>query len=89
MQCAEGMMQLFAEFGAMRGQEPADSAVQAQVKKLQDYICAHFYYCTDEILAGLGKMYAAGGEFTENIDRAGGSGTAEFVSKAIAAYCGE
>jgi hypothetical protein len=33
-------------------------------------------------------MYAAGGEFTENIDSAGGEGTALFVSKAIDIYCG-
>jgi hypothetical protein len=28
-------------------------------------------------------MYAAGGEFTENIDKAAGEGTASFVNKAI------
>ena len=32
-------------------------------------------------------MYAADGEFKENIDHAGGSGTAEFASKAIEFYC--
>ena len=52
-----------------------------------DYITEHFYTCTKEILNGLGKMYSAGGEFTENIDRAGGSGTAEFTAKAIEVYC--
>ncbi len=36
---------------------------------------------------GLGKMYASGGEFTENIDKAAGSGTAVFVAKAIEIYC--
>ena len=30
-----------------------------------------------------GRMYAGGGELTENIDAAGGTGTAEFASKAI------
>ena len=30
-----------------------------------------------------GRMYAGGGEFTENIDNVGGTGTAEFASKAI------
>ena len=44
---------------------------------------------TDRILAGLGQMYAAGGEMTENIDRAGGNGTAEFASRAIRIYCAE
>ena len=51
---------------------------------LQGYITAHFYTCTDEILAGLGRLYAAGGELTEAIDRAGGPGTAAFAAEAIA-----
>ncbi|MBQ2846582.1 MAG: MerR family transcriptional regulator [Firmicutes bacterium] len=80
-------MQIFAEFGQMMALEPSDEEVQVQVKKLQDYITEHFYTCTKEILNGLGKMYSAGGEFTENIDRAGGSGTAEFTAKAIEVYC--
>ncbi len=80
-------MQVFVEFGQMKDL-PSDSGdVQAQVKKLQDFITEHFYNCTDEILSGLGKMYAAGGEFTANIDKAGGEGTAEFVAEAIEIYC--
>ena len=43
--------------------------------------------CTKEILNSLGEMYAAGGEFTENIDKAGGEGTAVFAQRAIAIYC--
>ena len=35
----------------------------------------------------LGTMYAAGGEFTDNIDRYGGTGTAVFTAKAIETYC--
>ena len=57
------------------------------VKKLQDYITQHFYNCTKEILSGLGKMYAGGGDFTKNIDSYGGEGTAEFVHQAIEIYC--
>lgn len=34
-------------------------------------------------------MYAGGGEFTENIDAAGGVGTAEFADKAIDIFCNE
>lgn len=84
---AQKTMELFAEFGAMRDRDPADSEVQTQVKRLQDFFTANFYNCTNEILLGLGKMYAGGGEFTENIDRAGGAGTAEFVNRAIEVYC--
>lgn len=82
----EGLMQIFVEFGKIANQNPAGAEAQALVKKLQDYISQNYYNCTNEILAGLGQMYAAGGEFTENIDAAGGSGTAEFVIKAIKAY---
>ena len=80
-------MKIFAEFGQMIDLEPSDEKVQAQVKKLQEYITEHFYKCTEEILSGLGKMYTGGGEFTENIDKAGGEGTAEFTNKAIEIYC--
>ena len=86
---AGNMMKLFVIFGGMKEKDPADDEVQAQVKRLQDYITEHFYNCTNEILFGLGKMYSAGGEFTENIDRAGGEGTAEFTTKAIEIYCGK
>ncbi len=84
---AKDMMLLFAEFGEMKDLEPADEKVQAQVRKLQEYITEHFYNCTNQILFGLGQMYAAGGEFTENIDTYGGAGTAEFVKNAIEIYC--
>lgn len=80
-------MQLFAEFGKLMDKKPEEEAVQKQVKKVQDYITEHFYKCTNEILQGLGKMYAANEEFKENIDRAGGEGCAQFISEAIAVYC--
>ena len=80
-------MQIFTEFGAMKDQAPDGAEVQSQVKKLQDYITKHFYQCSDEVLSGLGQMYAADGEFKENIDRAGGEGTAIFVSDAIRCFC--
>ena len=81
------MMDIVAEFGAIRDTDPASGEAQALVKKLQDFITAHYYTCTNDILGGLGKMYACGGEFTANIDSYGGEGTAVFASKAIEAYC--
>ena len=84
----KNLMLIFVEFGNMKDKEPEHSEVQLEVKKLQDYISEHFYKCSNEILMGLGAMYAAGGEFTENIDKAAGSGTAVFVAKAIEIYCG-
>lgn len=83
----EGMMELFAEFGGMMDKNPTDELVQAQVRKLQDYITEHYYTCSKEILSVLGEMYSGGGSMTENIDRAGGDGTAEFVTQAIRVYC--
>ena len=80
---ANEFMQLFVEFGQMKEMDPEDEQVQLQVRKLQDYITDHFYTCSDKILCGLGRMYAGGGELTENIDEVGGVGTAEFASKAI------
>lgn len=86
-QVTQKLMELFVEFGKIMNLEPESEKVQAQVKKLQEYISDHFYHCTLEILLGLGSMYAGGGEFTENIDRAGGEGCAEFTAKAIQVYC--
>ena len=57
--------------------------MQSQVRKIRDYITDHFYICSNKILCVLGRVYAGGGELTENIDNVGGTGTAEFASKAI------
>ena len=81
------MMGLFVEFGALKDGAPDSPEALAQVKKLQDFISGQFYQCSDEVLAGLGKMYGAGGEFTANINEAAGEGAAEFASRAIEAYC--
>ena len=84
---AEGLMDIFRELGRIRTASPASAEAQALIKKLQDYITAHYYTCTNQILRGLGQMYAAGGEMTENIDNAGGEGTAVFAKDAIDFYC--
>jgi len=83
MEINEGLMNIFKEFGQIKNREPESAEAQRLVKKLQDYITDHFYRCTDEILSGLGKMYAGDSEFTENIDRAGGKGCAAFTAAAI------
>ena len=79
----QDLMQLFVEFGEMKEEEASSDRVQAQVKKLRDFINDNFYTCSNKILQALGKMYSGGGSITENIDKAGGLGTAEFVAKAI------
>ena len=85
----EQFMQLFVDFGNMRDAGPESDGAQEQVKRLQDYITEHFYNCSKEILGSLGQMYAGGGEFTANIDRVGGEGTAKFTAEAIRVYCGK
>lgn len=88
MQAAgEGLMTIFAEFGAIRHLQPDCAEAQELVGRLQSYITDHFYTCTKEILHGLGQMYASGGDMTDNIDKAGGNGTATFAARAIAVYC--
>ncbi len=84
---ADGLMAIFAQMGEIRDKSPASPEAQEKVKTLQDYISAHFYTCTKQILSGLGQMYVSGGEMTENIDKAGGYGTASFFAEAIKIYC--
>lgn len=86
---AREMQAIFEAFGKMQSLEASHPDVQVQVATLQAYITENFYPCTKEILQNLGLMYVEDERFTVNIDRAGGSGTATFVSKAIAVYCKE
>lgn len=80
---ADGLMAIFAELGSIRHMAPDSKEAQALVAKLQKFITDHYYTCTPQILKGLGMMYIAGDEMTQNIDKAGGKGTAEFAHKAI------
>ena len=86
----DGLMAIFAEFAVCKESNiSADSAeAQALVAKLQTHITANYYTCTDEILAGLGKMYVADERFKKNIDKYR-EGVAEFASKAIDVFCRE
>ena len=83
----DGLIAIFAEFAACKASGvSADSAeAQALVTKLQAHITANYYTCTDEILAGLGKMYVADERFKKNIDKYG-EGTAEFAAEGIRIY---
>lgn len=81
------LMDIFVEMGKIRHLSPSDDMAQATVAELQNFITKHYYTCTKEILSGLGKMYIGGGSMTDNINAAGGDGTAEFAAKAIEIYC--
>ena len=84
----EGMDHIMKEFAlCMRRDECPDSTEpQNLVKMLQNYITENYYFCTKEILAGLGQMYVADERFRNNIDKHA-DGTAAFISEAIAVYC--
>lgn len=82
----DGLMDIFRRLGQLRQGDPGSQEAQALVKELQSYITAHYYTCTPQILKGLGQMYAAGGDFTENIDKSGGPGTAVFAQRAIGIF---
>ena len=75
-----------ASLGTLRHLSPTEHTVQEKVAELQGFITEHYYTCTNEILGSLGQMYLADRRMRDNIDRAGGDGTAEFASRAIAAY---
>ena len=83
----DGLMAIFAEFATCKDSGASADSVEAQelVVKLQTHITENYYTCTDEILAGLGKMYVADERFKKNIDKYG-DGTAEFAADAIAVY---
>ena len=83
----DGLMAIFAEFAACKdsGASADSDETQALVAKLQAHITENYYTCTDEILAGLGKMYVADERFKKNIDKYG-DGTAEFAAEGIRIY---
>ncbi len=77
------MMQIFSEIGEIRHLPANSTEAQTLIRKLQRFITEHYYTCTDEILKGLGQLYTADKRFKENIDKAGGAGTAEFTANVI------
>ena len=83
----DALMDIFAQFGTIRHLSPASAEAQALVAKLQGFISEHYYTCTKQILRGLGQMYIAGDSMTENINKTGGEGTAQFAHDAIEIYC--
>lgn len=84
----DGLMAIFAEFAMCKNNGASVNSTEAQklVAKLQAHITANYYTCTNEILAGLGKMYVADERFKNNIDKYGGGAT-DFVAEAISVFC--
>ncbi|MCI8307238.1 MAG: hypothetical protein HFH14_04230 [Lachnospiraceae bacterium] len=80
-------MAVFSELGTLKHLTPDSDEVQKKILALQKFITDNYYVCTNEILSELGEMYICDERFTNNIDKAGGDGTAAFVNQAIAVYC--
>ena len=81
---SDGMDEIMRGFARLKneGAAPSDEQARLQVEKLRQFITERMYNCTDEILAGLGQMYAGDERFTANIDRHG-AGTAAYISECI------
>jgi len=78
---------MFSELGELKHLTPNSDEVQKKIFELQKFITNNCYVCTNEILGGLGEMYVCDERFKNNIDKAGGDGTADFVKQAIVVYC--
>ncbi len=84
---AKELMTIFSDFGELKHLTPDADEVQKKILALQKFITDNYYVCTNEILNGLGEMYVGDERFKNNIDKAGGDGTADFVKQAIVVYC--
>ncbi len=84
-----GLMQIFKDFGTLKGSNPNSAEAKATAKRLMDYITANYYKCNKQILLGLADMYVYDERFKSNIDDVGGEGTAEFARNAIIAFANE
>ena len=82
----QGLMAIFSDIGSLKHMSPEDAPVQEHIGKLQRFITENYYECTGDILHGLGSMYTSDQRMKENIDKAGGEGTAEFTKLAIEIY---
>ena len=81
------LMNIFSELGALKHLSVEDEKVQEKVRLLQEFITDNYYNCSNEILYSLGQMYINDERFKNKIDKAGGEGTAKFLSQAIFMYC--
>ena len=82
----QGFNELIASFGD-HPEDPASPEAHAMVQRLRDYITENAYNCELPILRGLADLYDGGGDFTRNIDKLAGAGTAHWLAQAVRAYC--
>lgn len=86
---AHELMTMFSELGELKHLASDSDEVQKKIYALQQFITGNYYECTNEILGELGEMDVCDERFRNNIDKAGGIGTADFVRRAIEVYCGK
>ncbi len=84
---ANELMTIFSELGKLKHLTPNADEVQNGIAAIQNFITDNYYECTNKVLSGLGEMYVGDERFRNNIDNAGGDGTADFVKQAIVVYC--
>ena len=84
---ANELMTIFSELGKLKHLTPNADEVQNGIAAIQKFITDNCYECTNKVLSGLGEMYVDDERFRNNIDNAGGDGTADFVKQAIVVYC--
>jgi hypothetical protein len=82
----EEAKQIYEAFASLMNKDESDSEVVEIVLQWQEHITKHYYECTDEILKGLGELYSSDERFKKNIDKTK-PGLANYMSKAISAYC--
>lgn len=84
---ANELLKIFSELGKLKHLTPNADEVQNGIAAIQNFITDNYYECTNKVLSGLGEMYVGDERFRNNIDNAGGDGTADFVKQAIVVYC--
>lgn len=84
---ANELLKIFSELGKLKHLTPNADEVQNGIAAIQKFITDNYYECTNKVLRELGEMYVDDERFRNNIDNAGGDGTADFVKQAIVVYC--
>lgn len=82
----EDIQCIFKKFAENMDKKIDSEEIQDLVSKWQNLITENFYYCSNEILRGLGKMYISEQRFTNNINKYK-DGLALFINNAIEYYC--
>ena len=80
------IMEIFQEFGSLKHLDPSSGIVQNKVREWHEFINKNLYTCSKPVLKSLAEIYVNDLRFKSNIDSYGGTGTADFVKKAIGFY---